>query len=73
VHLRPPSLDHGFVSGLWGIGLGLYVVLGGLAIGMGRAESFILGGVIGAAIFLYVRLYGQEEIRRPRRRRHAAP
>ena len=69
VHLRPPSFDHGFVSGLWGIGLGLYVALGGLAIGLGRAEAFILGGVAAAAIFLYVRLYGQDE---PRRRRRAA-
>ncbi len=67
MHLRPPSLDHGFVSGLWGIGLGLYVLLGGLAIGLGRAESFILGALAAGGIFLYVRLYGQDEIRRPRR------
>ena len=68
MHLRPPSFDHGFVSGLWGIGLGLYIVLGGLALGLGRAESFIIGGVAAAAIYFYVRLYGQDEPR-PRRRR----
>jgi hypothetical protein len=69
VQLRPPSIDHGVASGIWGIVLGLYVVLGGLAIGAGRAESFILGGIVGAAVFLYVRLYGQSEVRRPGRRR----
>ena len=69
VHLRPPSLDPGFVAGLWGIGLGLYVLLGGLALEIGRAESFILAGVTGAAIFFYVRLYGYDQVRRRPRSR----
>lgn len=68
VHLRPPSIDHGLASGIWGVVLGLYVIFGGLAIGVGRAESFIVGALAAAAIFLYVRLYGQDEVRRPRRR-----
>ena len=66
MHLRPPSFDPGFVAGLWGIGLGLYVLVGGLAVGLGRAESFIIGGVAAAAIFFYVRLYGADQIRRRR-------
>jgi hypothetical protein len=69
MHLRPPSIDHGVASGIWGIVLGLYLIVGGLALGAGRAESFIVGGLAGAAIFLYVRLYGQSEVRRPRPRR----
>jgi hypothetical protein len=73
VHLRPPSLDHGLVSGLWGIGLGLYVILGGLALGLGRAESFILGGVVGAVIFVYVRLYGRDEVGRRARPPRSSP
>ncbi len=64
MHLRPPSLDPGFIAGIWGIALGLYVLLGGMAVGIGRAESFILGGVAGAAIFFYVRLYGYDQVRR---------
>lgn len=73
MHLRAPSLDHGLVSGLWGIGLGLYVVFGGLALGLGRAESFILGGIVAAGVYFYVRLYGQDEVRPRRRRRPSAP
>ncbi len=68
MHLRPPSLDPGLTAGLWGIGLGLYVVLGGLAIGLGRAESFILGGLAAAAVFLRVfwhRLLVTLRIRKP--------
>jgi hypothetical protein len=64
VHLRPPSLDPGLVAGLWGIGLGLYVALGSFALGVGRAESFILGGLAAAGIFVYVRLYGEAGRRR---------
>jgi hypothetical protein len=68
VHLRPPSIDHGVASGIWGIVLGLYLVIGGLAIGLGRAEAFIIGAVAAAAIFVYVRLYGRDEVTRPRPR-----
>lgn len=68
MHLRPPALDQGLVAGLWGIGLGLYVTFGCLALGVGRAESFILGGLSAAAIFLFVRLHGHDELRRRRPR-----
>jgi hypothetical protein len=71
MHLRAPSLDHGLVSGLWGIALGLYVLVGALALGLGRAESFILGGIAAALIYFYVRLYGQDEVRARRPRRSA--
>ena len=68
MHLRPPSIDHGTASGLWAFGLGLYVFLGMLAIGIGLGTSFVVGIVAMGLIFLYVRLYGEDEARRPPRR-----
>lgn len=61
---RPPSMDHGFASFLWGLGLGVFVWLGLLAIGISKPTSFILGAVAGGAIFLLVRRFGEEELRR---------
>ena len=69
MHLRPPSLDHGLVSFLWGFGLGLFLFLGMLSIGVSAATAFILSAVAAGAIFLYVRVYGVEQPRRPRARR----
>ncbi len=69
MHLpRPPSLDHGTVSGLWAVGLGLYVFLGLLAIGVALGVSVIVALVATGLIFLYVRLYGEDQPRRPPRR-----
>ena len=40
MHLRPPSFDHGFVSGLWAIGLGLFILLGSIGyVGVGTLLS----------------------------------
>jgi hypothetical protein len=61
---RPPSFDHGFISFLWGLGLGLLIWLGLLGIGVSGATSFIMAALAGAAIFLYVRIYGEEELKR---------
>jgi hypothetical protein len=61
---RPPSFDHGFVSFLWGVGLGLFIWLGLLAIGISQATAFIFAALAAAGIFLYVRIYGEEELRR---------
>jgi hypothetical protein len=60
VHLRPPSLDHGLVSGLWAIGLGLFILLGSMAVGLDAATAFIVAGLCAALIFVYVRLYGED-------------
>jgi hypothetical protein len=67
-HLRPPSIAHGVVSFIWGLVLGLYIWLGMLAVGVSGATAFIFGAVSGAAIFVYVRVYGVEEPRRQPRR-----
>jgi hypothetical protein len=65
VHLRMPAWDRGVTSFLWGLGLGLYLWLGMLAVGVSGATAFILAALAGAAIFLFVRLYGGGEPRRP--------
>jgi ABC-type Na+ efflux pump permease subunit len=67
MHLRPPSFDHGTVSGMWAIGLGLYVFLGLLAIGISLGTTVVVAVVAIGLIFLYVRLYGEDELRRPPR------
>ena len=61
---RPPSFDHGVISFFWGLGLAVLIWLGLLGIGVSGATSFIIAAVAGAAIFLYVRIYGEEELRR---------
>ncbi len=72
VHLRPPSIDHGVASFLWAFGLGLFICLGLVAVGVSPATAVILAGVSAGAIFLYVRVFGEEEPRRPKRRRDRA-
>ena len=67
-HLRPPSIAHGVVALLWGLGLGLYIWLGALAVGVSGGTAFVFGAVCGFLIFLYVRIYGAKEPRRQPRR-----
>jgi hypothetical protein len=67
MHLRPPSFDHGTLSGMWAVGLGLYVFLGLLAIGVSLGTTVVVTVVAIALIFLYVRLYGEDELGRPPR------
>jgi hypothetical protein len=66
VHLRPPSIDHGIVSFIWALVLGILLWAFMLAVGISKPTAFIVAAVVGCAIFLYVRLYGEDE---PRRRR----
>jgi hypothetical protein len=70
VHLRPPSVDKGFQALLWALFFFLYLWLGMLAVDVSGATAFIFAGIIGAAIFLFVRIYGEEDPsrRRPRAR-----
>jgi hypothetical protein len=65
---RPPSVDHGIVSFLWAIGLGAFVWAGLLAVGVSQPTSVILGALSAGAIFLFVRMQGEDEPRRQRGR-----
>jgi hypothetical protein len=65
MHLRQPSFDRGVTSFLWAFGLGLYLWLGMLAIGVSGATAFIFSLIAACGIFLYVRLLGGDEVRKP--------
>jgi hypothetical protein len=65
MHLRPPSIAHGITSFLWAFFFFLLIWLGGVAVGYPKATCFIVGAVAGFLIFLFVRVYGEEEPRRP--------
>ncbi len=65
MHLRPPSFSHGFTSFLWGFGLGLFVWIFLLSVGVSGGTAFLLGLVCGIGIFFYVLVYGGEQYRRP--------
>jgi hypothetical protein len=69
MHLRPPSIDRGVTSFLWAFGLGLYLWLGMLAVGVSGATAFILSALAGAGIFLFVRLFGGDDVQGARLRR----
>ncbi len=58
MHLRPPSIDRGVTSFVWAFGLGLYIWIGLLAIGVSSATAFIVGVLSVGAIFLFVRTFG---------------
>lgn len=59
MHLRPPSIDRGVVSFLWALFFFLYLWLGMLAVGVSKGIAFVLAALAGAAIFLYVRIFGE--------------
>lgn len=65
MHLRPPAFDHGVISFIWAVFFGLLIWLGGSMIGYGSAMTFILGCVVGFLVFVFVRVYGEDEPRRP--------
>ena len=61
MHLRPPSIDHGVVSFLWAFGLGLFLMVGMWSVGVSRAVAVVLAALAAGGIFLFVRLYGEDE------------
>jgi len=63
MHLRPPALSHGFTSFLWAFGLGAYVWIGLVAVGVGVGTALLLGLLAGLGIFFLVLFYGGEEFR----------
>ena len=65
MHFRLPAFDHGVTSFLWALFFGLLIWIGGTALGYGGGVSFMIGCVAGFLIFLFVRVYGEDEPRRP--------
>ena len=65
-HPRPPSIDKGVVAFLWAFGFFLYLWLGMIAVDVGKGAAFILAAVAAGAIFLYIRIYGEDRPRRGR-------
>jgi hypothetical protein len=61
MQLRPPSIDRGVISFLWAFGLGLFLWLGMMSVGVSAGTAFIISVVAGGAIFLYVRIYGEPD------------
>ena len=67
-HLRLPSIAPGVQAFLWGFVFAFYIWLFSAGVGVDNAVAGIVGAVAGAAVFLLVRLYGEDVTRRPRRR-----
>ena len=65
MHLRPPASDHGVTSFLWAVFFWLFIWIGGSAVGYSSAMAFIVGAVVGFLAFLLIRVYGEDEPRRP--------
>ncbi len=64
-HCDMPALDRGVTSFLWALLFGLFIWIGGSAVGYGSAMSFIVGFAAAFLIFLFVRVQGDDEPRRP--------
>lgn len=64
MHLRPPAFSPGFTAFVWGVVFGLFIVLGLLAIGISRPSAVLWGVLAGFLVFFYVRLTGEDQVRR---------
>ncbi len=64
MHLRPPAFSHGFTSFLWSLGLGAFIWVFLLSVGVSGGTAFLLGFVCGIGIFFYVLVFGGEQYRR---------
>jgi hypothetical protein len=66
---RPPNIDQGVIALIWAVGLGAYIYFGLIAIGESGAIAVVISMVSFAAIWLVVRLRGEEQPLRPRSKR----
>jgi hypothetical protein len=64
MHLRAPSTPQGVSALAWAIFFGVFIWIGGIAVGYKGGFTFILGAVSGFLIFVFVRAYGDDEPRR---------
>jgi hypothetical protein len=57
---RPPSVDHGVISFIWAVALGAYIYYGSLAVGVSGGTAFIFAALAACAIFIFVRVFGED-------------
>ena len=57
---RPPSIDQGVVAFIWATALAVFIYFGLIAVGASSATSIVLALVSFAAIWLLVRLRGED-------------
>ena len=60
VHLRAPSIDQGVQAFVWAVVFFFILWVGTLAVGVSGGTAFILSLVAAAAIFLLVRVRGDD-------------
>ena len=60
MHLRPPSIDRGITAFLWALGLGLFIWLGLMSVGVSRGTALMLALLSFGGIFLFVRTRGED-------------
>ena len=61
MHLpNPPSIDPGVMAFVWSLLLSLYIYFGLVAIGASHAFSFVIALVGFAAMWLFIRLRGED-------------
>jgi hypothetical protein len=60
VHLRMPSIDQGVQAGAWAVFFFLLLWPGMLALGVSGGTALILSLVSAGAIFLFIRLRGED-------------
>jgi hypothetical protein len=60
MHLRMPSIDQGVQAGAWAVFFFFLLWVGMLALGVSSATAFILALVSAGAIFLFVRMRGED-------------
>jgi hypothetical protein len=68
-HFRLPSIAPGVQAFIWALVFAVYTWAFMLGVGVDDAVAGIVGAVLGAGVFLLVRLYGEDVTRRRRRRR----
>lgn len=62
-HFRMPSIDQGVQAFVWAVLFGAFVWAGLLAVGASTATAVVIAVVAFFLIFLYVRLFGEDEPR----------
>ena len=68
-HFRLPAIAPGVQAFIWAFVFAVYIWAFSVAVGVDDAVAGILGAVAGAAVFMLVRLYGEDLTRRRRPRR----